>query len=453
GQTIGLCDGTGLMTLSCGVKEASTIAKTRWWAVPQNDFTPPQQKAMQLLRQTTAVTPWPGEAEFDDGELVPPVPDDPQRAGCCLFTSGSTGAPKGVLVAESDLRARAEAEVEWFGIRADDVLLSILPFSFDVGLNQLLAALCAGCTLVLLDSWLPVDILKAVAQFKITGICGVPAIWLDMLNAGMSFDTAGVHSSLRYITVSGGDMSPDQLERLPAMARGVGIYKTYGQTEAFRAASLRPHEFAEKRRSVGRPFRGVRVYTVRQDNTPCAPNEEGEIVHTGLGTMLGYLDRQDPQSKLRPNPFQGESDPSPTAVYTGDLGFIDQDGYLFICGRRDAMLKVAGNRVYPMEVVSQLTATGLVRDAEVVGVKGDGKTQLVAFVVLPTGSKTLPADIRRELAARLPSYMVPQQVVILPALPRTANGKPDRPAMIERANAMLARRPDINLSGNVLTTR
>src|SRR5207244_10114403 len=108
-----------------------------------------------------------------------------------------------------------------------------------------------------------------------------------------------------YITVSGGDMPAAQLAKLPHMAPNVGIIKTYGQTEAFRATYLRPDEFADRPRSVGRPFPGTRVYVVRADNSVCHSNEEGEIVHTGLGLMLGYLDGQDSQAKLRSNPFRG----------------------------------------------------------------------------------------------------------------------------------------------------
>jgi acyl-CoA synthetase (AMP-forming)/AMP-acid ligase II len=320
------------------------------------------------------------------------------------------------------------------------VLLSILPFSFDVGLNQLLCAIVTGCSVVLMDSWLPVDILKATEQFKVTGISGVPAIWSDMLAARMSFDTHGRHASLRYITLSGGDLAADQLARLPALAPDAGIFKTYGQSEDFRSSSLRPEEFAQHARSVGRAFAGTRVYVVREDGSRCHSHEEGEIVHTGLGTMLGYLDGDDGDRKLRPNPFCSNDDAASIAVYTGDLGYLDDAGYLHVNGRRDAMLKIAGNRVYPREIVEQAMTIAGVREAEVVGAKtSDGQTHLVAFVVATSGPGTSSAPLlRRELAARLPSYMVPHEVVLVDAIPRTASGKPDRPALIDRATTILS---------------
>ena len=119
------------------------------------------------------------------------LPDDPLRVGCCLFTSGSTGKPKGVLIGERDLTARAWAEAQWYQLNEQDVLLNILPFSFDVGLNQVLSAMCVGCSLVLLNSWLPADILDAVSERQVTGISAVPSIWSDFLKANLRFDTRG----------------------------------------------------------------------------------------------------------------------------------------------------------------------------------------------------------------------------------------------------------------------
>ncbi len=433
---LAMTDVAGLGTLDAALADGSPVAATRWQILRDSTLLPQQQQIVERLRKHTRVGFWP--AETADGEnTVPELSDDPSRPGCCLFTSGTTGTPKGVLISESNLRARAAAEIECFRIRPDNVLLSILPFSFDVGLNQLLAALSAGCTLVLLDSWLPADILRVVAEFHVTGISAVPAIWTDMLNAGLAFQTNAAHSSLRYITVSGGDLSPAQLQLLPGMAPGVGIYKTYGQTETFRTTALRPEEFAAKPLSVGRPFGGVRIYIARDNQTLCGPGEEGEIVHAGLGTMLGYLDGRDEQNKLRPNPWGNPCHgPAEMAVFTGNLGHLDEDGYLFLRGRRDAMLKIAGNRIYPKEVADQLLTLNGVREAKVVGAKPpDGQPRLVAFVVAGGGADE--AILRRALAARLPSYMLPQQVVLLSAIPRTANGKPDRPALVERAQRLL----------------
>lgn len=434
---LALLDGPGAMTLRGNFTTDTPVARTQWWLLRGNHFLPPHDKAVVDMRHLCVIDDWPlEETEFDSDLLL--LPEDSQRIGCCLFTSGSTGAPKGVLITQDDLCERAAAEVEWFALSSNDILLNVLPFSFDVGLNQVLSAITVGCTLVLTDSWLPTDIFNVVAKFKVTGISAVPSIWLDMLNANLHFDTITNHASLRYLTVSGGDLSQRHLNQLPQLAPGVGILKTYGQTEDFRSTCLRPQEFDTRRTSIGQPFKNVHIYVVRPDGSRCEPLEVGEIVHTGLGVMHGYLDGQDPQNKLRPNPFMGDTDTCPCAIFTGDLGYVDPEGYLFLQGRRDAMLKVAGNRVYPQEITQQILAVAQILEAEVVGVKTkEGETQLVAFVVLSGGGHLTTTAIRRQLVGHLPSYMVPREVVILSGIPRTASGKTDYPELTERAKKLI----------------
>jgi acyl-CoA synthetase (AMP-forming)/AMP-acid ligase II len=365
------------------------------------------------------------------------TPDlDMNAAATCLFTSGSTGKPKGVLISREDLMGRVTAEIDWFGLTTDDVLLSILPFSFDVGLNQLLTALAVGAELVVLDSWLPADILSATEARRVTGICGVPAIWQDMINAGLGFDKRVRHAALRYITVSGGSLPTSQLERLAQHAHGVGIFKTYGQTEAFRATSLRPEEFQRKLESVGRPFAGARVYVVNEDGTRCGPGEIGEVVHTGLGVMIGYLDKTaaggDTNGKLRANPFYGDDDPSPLAIFTGDMGYLDVEGYLYLKGRADCMLKIMGNRVYPQEITNQIVSIPGVREASVAGITRElGQTMLVAFVAVSREAELSVGAVRKALREKLPSYMIPHEIVLVHRMPRTVAGKLDERRLME----------------------
>lgn len=351
--------------------------------------------------------------------------------GCCLFTSGSTGHPKGVLISAGDLDRRARAEADLYALTRDDVLLCVLPFSFDVGLNQLLSGLFAGGTVVLSESWLPADMLRSVAHFSITGISGVPAVWNDLITSSLRFHRTAEHASLRYITVSGGDLPVDRLLALAGAVDGAAIYKTYGQSETFRSAALKPDEFAQRPGSVGRAFGDAKLYVIRPDGTAAGVNEPGEIVHAGPGTLLGYLDG--PATCLGPNLFHGPADPNSIAVFTGDTGYLDSGGYLFVVGREDSMLKIAGNRVYPKEITDQLLAIPGVAEAEVIGRKeATGETQLFAFVAAAPAASLDPAAVRRMLMARVPSYMVPRSVTILDSLPKTANGKIDRPALIAR---------------------
>ena len=437
GARVMLIDGAGLMALHRELPDSPLVQQVEFWVLREAGWSAMHDRIVRALREKLTVRLWPDE--FDSaGAAMPDPPADEQTPGCCLFTSGSTGQPKGVLIAAADLDARAEAEVECFGLSADDVLLNILPWSFDVGLNQMLSSIWVGAALVLTDSWLPADILRMVAQHRVTGISSVPAIWRDVINAGMRFHTTGQHRSLRYVTVSGGDLSRGHLAKLPAMAPGVGIFKTYGQTEAFRATALLPEYFQSRITSCGRPFGSAHVYVVKPDGTPAGPDEPGEVVHSGLGVMLGYLNGQDVTNKLRPNPFHGPDDPAPLAIFTGDEGHFDAEGFLYIHGRRDTMLKVMGNRVYPNEASAALAAVEGVQEAEVIGVKDeDGQATLVGFIVYEQANDRTPMLIQRELSTRLPTYMIPQRIVVLPAMPRTGSGKTDSPALLAQAKALL----------------
>lgn len=356
-----------------------------------------------------------------------------EPAGCCLFTSGSTGEPKGVRVARQDMLARAEAETRWYDLTPDDRLLGLLPWSFDVGLNQLLSSLHTGSALVLMDSWMPGDLLKVVEEYRITGISAVPMVWRGFLAAGACFRTRDPHAALRYVTLSGGDLDPLRIGRLLEAAPGVGLFKTYGQTETFRSSSLRPEELPGREASVGRAFPGAQVAVVDPQGQPVPPGTPGEVVHGGLGVMLGYLGGAGEEEKRFHPTWPTDTDANGIWIRTGDQGVLDPEGYLYLHGRRDGMLKVAGHRHYPHEVTARVLELPGVRDAEVVGVPDrHGETKLVVFVILAPEAPS-PSVLRRGLMDRLPTHLLPERIVPKTAFPLTANGKPDLPALTREA--------------------
>ncbi len=435
--TCALVDESGLLSMRGDIGAESALFSPTWW---MREDVPVTRLAMKAYRRfqdrgrirALAMQPasWYAERERD-----------PERVGACLFTSGSTGTPKGVLVSAADLLARARAEAAWFGLSDADVLLNILPFSFDVGLNQMLSALLVGAELIVLDSWLPKDILSVTESRKATGISGVPSIWADFFRDGARFDCKAAHRSLRYLTVSGGDLTQAQHARLPALAEGAKIFKTYGQTEAFRATSLRPEDYTRRPLSVGRAFQGVDLYVVREDGSLAAPNELGEVVHGGLGLMLGYLDGDDPQNKLRDNPWRRAEGGSRRVVFTGDIGFLDDEGFLHLSGRRDDLVKIQGNRVYPGEVRNHIALLPGVASVEVIVVRTDNRTELAAFVVLDSTIESGSLDaknLRLRLQREVPSYMVPELFFLRESLPRTMTGKPDRVTLAAEAVEHLA---------------
>lgn len=343
-----------------------------------------------------------------------------------LFTSGSTGTAKGVLISHQDLHNRVMTECEYFGTTAEDVLLNVLPFSFDVGTNQLFSSLATGAQLVILNSWMPLDIVSAIARYQVTGMSAVPAIWTSVLALDDADAVAAGFRRLRYVTVSGGDLPPNYLTRLGGLLEGVQIFKTYGQSETFRSGLLLPSEFKNKMRSVGKAVRGTQVYILNAKGRQAGPGEAGEILHHGDGTMLGYLgDARATRRKLRANPLQrGRGPCRQTVVFTGDLGRLDEDGYLYVLGRKDKMIKSSGYRVYPKEVSDQILLHPAVADAVVFGLPDRALGQaIVAEIQVKPGSAMTETEMKGFLADKLPPYMIPSRIAFVPAFPRTPSGK------------------------------
>jgi acyl-coenzyme A synthetase/AMP-(fatty) acid ligase len=360
----------------------------------------------------------------DGRELFPEKDYHADSPAYCLFTSGSTGIPKGVLISRNDLYNRAKTEIEDYELTNVDCLLNLLPFSFDVGLNQLFSCFLSGAHLILLNSWFPKDILTAVESVGITGISAVPSIWADMITYPKGQEFSKNTQTLRYITVSGGDLNKNQLLRLREYFENVRIYKTYGQTETFRSSILKPNDFQGKITSVGLPVKGTRVFIVDEKGEIADPNKEGEIVHYGAGMMLGYLnDLAGTEEKKRKAP-QAIKDivKEGNVIYTGDRGMMDQEGYLYVLGREDGMIKTLGYRVYPKEIEGYILEHERVKNAAVVGVRDSHKGQFIVAEVVPNGKLDRDGLIAY-LKNRMASYMFPEKIYIVESLPMTENGK------------------------------
>jgi acyl-coenzyme A synthetase/AMP-(fatty) acid ligase len=342
----------------------------------------------------------------------------------CLFTSGSTGIPKGVLISRDDLYNRAKTEIEDYELTNVDCLLNLLPFSFDVGLNQLFSCFLSGAHLILLNSWFPKDIVTAIDSMGITGISAVPSIWAEMITYPKNQEFSKNKPKLRYITVSGGDLNKNQLLRLREYFENVKIYKTYGQTETFRSSILKPCDFERKITSVGLPVKGTRVFIMDEKGEIAKPNTEGEIVHYGAGMMLGYLnDLPGTGEKKRKAPETiKDIVKKGNVIYTGDRGMIDQEGYLYVLGREDGMIKTLGYRVYPKEIEGYILEHEQVKNAAVVGVRDSHKGQYIVAEVVPKGKLEVDGLIVY-LKNRMASYMFPEKIHVVESLPMTENGK------------------------------
>lgn len=346
-------------------------------------------------------------------------------AAILLYTSGSTGLAKGVVQTHGNLTRGAAIVADYLGLSRDDHILSLLPLSFDYGLNQLLSALYAGCRITAADHLAIGELAELLLTVRPTGFAGVPSLFHEIasgLETGVLTDDHG--ASLRYVTNTGGALRREDSTLLRARWPHTEVYAMYGLTEAFRSAFLPPTEFDRHPDSFGRAIAGVELLLVDPATGAVLDGAaEGELVHAGALVAAGYWrDAEATAARFRADPRGGGA----TVVYSGDLVRRDAAGRLRFVGRRDRMLKVHGHRVSPDEVAAVFVGVAGAGRAIAIGLPGaaDGHRIHVAVVGDPADSQ-LPPQLWRRARGRLPSYMMPAGIHVLAALPHNPNGKVD----------------------------
>jgi acyl-CoA ligase (AMP-forming) (exosortase A-associated) len=353
-----------------------------------------------------------------------------------LYTSGSTGAPKGVVLSHRNLVVGASSVVDYLDNRADDTLLAVLPLSFDAGFSQLTTAFHAGARVVLLNHLVPRDVLLALEREQVTGLTAVPPLYMQL--AALDWPSA-IPENLRYFATTGGRMPLETLNAIRQRVPRARPFLMYGLTEAFRSTCLPPDEVDRRPGSIGRAIPNAEVLVLRDDGSECADDEPGELVHRGPLVGLGYWgDAEKTAQRYRPLPaaLAGRGDQAPgglqlpeIAVFSGDTVRRDADGFLYFVGRRDEMIKTSGYRVSPTEVEAVLHASGHVGECVAFGVDDAALGQSIHVVATPAAGLAA-LDVPALLAVcrlQMPAYMVPAGIVAArAALPRNPNGKLDR---------------------------
>jgi len=342
-----------------------------------------------------------------------------------LYTSGSTGKPKGVLLSHKNIVTGALSVADYLENSPDDRILAVLPLSFDAGMSQLTTGFVSGAQVVLLDYLLPKDVVKVCERHQITGITGVPPLWMQLTE--QSWTTAAT-KHMRYFANTGGKMPRHTLTRLREIFPSAAPFLMYGLTEAFRSTYLPPSEVDRRPDSIGKAIPNAEVLVVRSDGTACAPGEPGELVHRGPLVSMGYWDDSDRTARrFKPAPGQPEGMPiSELAVWSGDTVIADDEGYLYFVGRSDDMIKTSGYRVSPTEIEDAAFMTGLVAEAAAIGLPDERLGQRIVLIAKPC---TQPGDYETLIKAfreTVPAYMVPAEVLFHEELPRNTNGKIDR---------------------------
>ena len=365
---------------------------------------------------------------------VPPHRRIDADMAAILYTSGSTGNPKGVVLSHRNMVAGARSVASYLGNTSQDRVLAVLPLSFDAGLSQLTTAFSVGASVVLMDYLLPRDVIRAVAQYGVTGLGAVPPLWNQLV--GLDWPPQAM-ASLRYITNTGGAMPVPTTRALQRALPDTRIFLMYGLTEAFRSTYLPPDQVDTRPESMGKAIPNAEILVVGQDGKECAPGEPGELVHRGALVSLGYWnDPEKTAERFKPAPGRPPEIPTTElAVWSGDQVMKDEEGYLYFISRKDEMIKTSGYRVSPTEVEEVAYASGLVAGAVALGLRHDTLGQAIALVVSHHGTAPDLEQVREQLLAHcrreLPNFMVPQAVIVRDNLPHNQNGKIDRRALAD----------------------
>lgn len=349
-----------------------------------------------------------------------------------LYTSGSTGQPKGVVLSHRNLVVGAESVSSYLGNTARDRLLAALPLSFDAGLSQLTTAFSVGAQVVLMNYLLGGDVVRLCSRHQITGLTCVPPLWIQVADQSWPRQAS---EHLRYFANTGGRLPRATLQRLRATFPQAAPYLMYGLTEAFRSTYLDPAEVDRRPDSIGKAIPNAEVLVVRPDGSVCDPGEEGELVHRGALVSQGYWnDPERTAQRFRPAPGRGAELCIPElAVWSGDRVVRDEEGFLYFVGRHDDMIKTSGYRVSPTEIEEVVYETGLVRDAVALGLGDERLGQRIVLMVSPREAAFDEGALLAELRRQLPQYMQPAELVVRPELPRGPNGKFDRALLREQA--------------------
>ncbi|MGE2834260.1 acyl-CoA ligase (AMP-forming), exosortase A system-associated [Mycobacterium sp. SMC-4] len=371
---------------------------------------------------------WAERCAVPDPDVAPSGAIDLDIAAI-LYTSGSTGRPKGVVLTHRNLIAGAESVAQYLQNTADDVLLAALPLSFDAGFSQLTTAFSVGAHVVLMNYLRPSEVPRLCARYRVTALTCVPPLWIQI--AEQNWPPEAI-TALRYFANTGGRLPKPTLDQLRTLFPHARPFLMYGLTEAFRSTYLDPSEVDRRPDSIGKAIPGNEILVLRPDGSPCDPGEEGELVHRGPLVALGYWnDPARTEERFRPVHGHVDSWRAPErAVWSGDTVVADEEGFLYFVGRADDMIKTSGYRVSPTEIEEVAYATRRVRGAVALGVDDDDLGQRVVLVVTPVDPAAFDASaLAADLRQRLPLYMVPSSVVECAEMPRSPNGKFDRPAI------------------------
>jgi len=336
-----------------------------------------------------------------------------------IYTSGSTGNPKGVMMTHLNMVSAANSITQYLENTPSDIILNVLPLSFDYGLYQVLMGFKVGATVIIEKTFLyPYKVIDTILKEKVTGFPIVPTISAILLQ--MEDIKRQDFAHLRYISNTAAALPVIHIQKLREFFPKTKLYSMYGLTECKRVSYLPPEQLDIRPTSVGKGMPNTEVYIVDEDGKKVGPGVIGELVVRGSNVMRGYWEMpNETTKKLKPCPNSGD-----TVLHSGDLFKMDEDGYLYFIARKDDIIKSRGEKVSPKEVENILYEIDGVVEAAVVGVKDEVLGEAIkAYVVLKEGITLTEKDILRFCSRHLEEFMVPKYIEFSKELPKTSTGK------------------------------
>jgi long-chain acyl-CoA synthetase len=354
-----------------------------------------------------------GELSQSRRDFVPTV-RRPEAIASIVYTSGSTGTPRGVIHTHRNIEANTRSIVSFLGLGPQDRAVSILPLFYCFGKSVLQTHLHVGGSVFFDHRFtFPRVVMDSMAEQRCTGFYGVP-LTFELVKRQVDPRELTL-PALRYVAQAGGAMHPDTIRWVRAAFAPAPLFVMYGQTEATaRLSFLPPERAADKIGSIGRGIPGVELQVVDEAGSPVPAGEVGELCARGENVTPGYYRDERATAQILRDGW----------LRTGDLGYRDAEGFVYLTGRARQILKIGGHRVSAVEIEQALAAHPDVLETAVVGV-GDplGGEAAAAFVVLRSGASLTEGALRKYCRETLPAWKVPKGVVFVPALPRTGAGK------------------------------
>jgi len=339
-----------------------------------------------------------------------------------IYTSGSTGNPKGVMLTHLNMVSAATSITTYLENVPDDIIINVLPLSFDYGLYQVLMAFKFGGTLVLEKSFVYLyEVLKRMVEEKVTGFPGVPTIFAILLQMRdlKKYDL----SSLRYVTNTAAALPVKHIQQIRETFPQAKLYSMYGLTECKRVSYLPPGELDRRLDSVGKCMPNMEGWVVDENGNHLGPGVVGELVVRGPNVMKGYWgDPDGTDDVLKPGMLPGEK-----VLYTGDLFRTDEEGFLYFVGRKDDMIKTRGERVSPKEVENVIHELEGVDEVAVIPVPDEILGSAIkAFIVPRNGYRLTERSVLSHCKRYLEEFVIPKYFEFRDSLPKNPSGKIDK---------------------------